>query len=116
MSVFRVFSLDAGAVFGDNKGAMKMQSTTTKYHAHAPLLGEVTSSDCVFMATGKGSFISGGVPMSRTTKRHPVTGASKRDISAPVRTAMVGAADLSIAERAEARRRAVKTALRKAQG
>ncbi|MDX9879502.1 MAG: hypothetical protein RBS72_18235 [Sedimentisphaerales bacterium] len=54
--------------------------------------------------------------MSRTTKRHPVTGASKRDISAPVRTAMVGAADLSIAERAEARRRAVKTALRKAQG
>lgn len=60
MSDFRVFLVDAGGVFGDNKGAMKMQSTTTKYHAHAPLLGEVTSSDCVFIATGKGSFISGG--------------------------------------------------------
>jgi len=39
---------------------------------------------------------------------------SKDAISGPVRDAMVQAADLSIAERAASRRRAVKSALRKA--
>ena len=61
-------------------------------------------------------FISPEVGDRMVTSLRSRVRAAKGDISGPMRDAMVEAADLSIAERAEARRRAVKTALRKAQG